>query len=152
MNVCFEPRRDLTEAVSRLCELDGVGEWTAQYIAMRALGETDAFLAADIGVQRGLGRERTATEDSGTDCAGRALAGRGALTPRCISGWLTRTVHKSNLMRRSTMRLRLDKYDSPVSQLLVVTDEEGQLCGRWNLPIMNRGCIGCCASIMGNMN
>ncbi len=48
----FDPRRDLTEAVTHLCKLPGIGEWTAQYIAMRALGESDAFLAADVAVQR----------------------------------------------------------------------------------------------------
>jgi AraC family transcriptional regulator of adaptative response / DNA-3-methyladenine glycosylase II len=48
----FDPRRDLSDAVARLRELPGVGEWTAQYIAMRALGESDAFLAADVAVQR----------------------------------------------------------------------------------------------------
>jgi AraC family transcriptional regulator of adaptative response / DNA-3-methyladenine glycosylase II len=48
----FDPRRDLSAAVARLCELPGVGEWTAQYIAMRALGESDAFLAADVALQR----------------------------------------------------------------------------------------------------
>ncbi len=48
----FDPRRDLAEAVARLSDLPGIGEWTAQYIAMRALGETDAFLAADVAVQR----------------------------------------------------------------------------------------------------
>jgi AraC family transcriptional regulator of adaptative response / DNA-3-methyladenine glycosylase II len=51
----FDPRGDLEAAVAHLCKLPGVGEWTAQYIAMRAMGESDAFLAADIGVQRGLG-------------------------------------------------------------------------------------------------
>jgi AraC family transcriptional regulator of adaptative response / DNA-3-methyladenine glycosylase II len=51
----FDPRRDLAEAVARLRDLAGVGEWTAQYIAMRALGESDAFLAADIGLQRKFG-------------------------------------------------------------------------------------------------
>jgi AraC family transcriptional regulator of adaptative response / DNA-3-methyladenine glycosylase II len=50
----FDPRRDLDEAIAQLCELPGVGEWTAHYIAMRALGESDAFLAADVGVQRKL--------------------------------------------------------------------------------------------------
>jgi AraC family transcriptional regulator of adaptative response / DNA-3-methyladenine glycosylase II len=50
----FEPRRDLADAVARLRTLPSIGEWTAQYIAMRALGESDAFLAADIGVQRRL--------------------------------------------------------------------------------------------------
>ena len=53
----FQPKRDLSEAVSRLRELDGVGEWTSQYIAMRAMGETDALLAADVGLKRGLSRD-----------------------------------------------------------------------------------------------
>lgn len=48
----FDPRRDLAEAVARLRQLPGIGEWTAQYIAMRALGESDAFLAGDVAVQR----------------------------------------------------------------------------------------------------
>ncbi len=48
----FDPRRDLAESVARLRDLPGIGEWTAQYIAMRALGESDAFLAGDVGVQR----------------------------------------------------------------------------------------------------
>jgi AraC family transcriptional regulator of adaptative response / DNA-3-methyladenine glycosylase II len=48
----FDPSRDLAEAVSRLRRFPGIGEWTAQYIAMRALGESDAFLAGDVGVQR----------------------------------------------------------------------------------------------------
>jgi AraC family transcriptional regulator of adaptative response / DNA-3-methyladenine glycosylase II len=52
----FDPRRDLAEAVEHLRELAGIGEWTAQYIAMRALGESDAFLAADIGLQRSIAR------------------------------------------------------------------------------------------------
>ncbi len=50
----FDPRRDLAEAVTRLRTLPGIGEWTAQYIAMRALGESDAFLAGDVGVRRRL--------------------------------------------------------------------------------------------------
>jgi AraC family transcriptional regulator of adaptative response / DNA-3-methyladenine glycosylase II len=48
----FDPRRDLAEAVTHLRGLPGVGEWTAQYIAMRALGESDAFLAGDVAVRR----------------------------------------------------------------------------------------------------
>lgn len=48
----FDPRRDLDEAVAHLRKLPGIGEWTAQYIAMRALGESDAFLAGDVAVQR----------------------------------------------------------------------------------------------------
>jgi AraC family transcriptional regulator of adaptative response / DNA-3-methyladenine glycosylase II len=61
----FDPRRDLAEAVTLLCELPGIGEWTAQYIAMRALGETDAFLAGDVALQRKFagGGERPSAEE-----------------------------------------------------------------------------------------
>ena len=48
----FEPSRSLEDAVARLRTLPGIGEWTAQYIAMRALREPDAFPAADIGLLR----------------------------------------------------------------------------------------------------
>src|SRR5579863_5172131 len=61
----FDPRRDLDEAVAKLRRLPGIGEWTAQYIAMRALRESDAFLAGDVAVQRALavdGRRPTPRE------------------------------------------------------------------------------------------
>jgi AraC family transcriptional regulator of adaptative response / DNA-3-methyladenine glycosylase II len=44
----------LDDAVARIRELPGVGEWTAQYIAMRALREPDAFPASDLGVRKAL--------------------------------------------------------------------------------------------------
>jgi AraC family transcriptional regulator of adaptative response / DNA-3-methyladenine glycosylase II len=50
----FERDGDLEAKVARLRELPGVGEWTAQYVAMRALREPDAFPAADVGLQRAL--------------------------------------------------------------------------------------------------
>jgi AraC family transcriptional regulator of adaptative response / DNA-3-methyladenine glycosylase II len=36
--------------------LPGVGDWTAQVVAMRALREPDAFPASDLGLRRALGR------------------------------------------------------------------------------------------------
>lgn len=50
----FGPRRSLDEAIAQLRALPGVGEWTAQYIAMRELREPDALPAADIGLMRAL--------------------------------------------------------------------------------------------------
>lgn len=38
------------ELIRRLCELPGVGPWTAEYIALRGFGEPDAFPAADLGL------------------------------------------------------------------------------------------------------
>jgi AraC family transcriptional regulator of adaptative response / DNA-3-methyladenine glycosylase II len=49
----FRPFGTIEEAITRLRALRGVGEWTAQYIALRALRETDAFPASDIGLLRG---------------------------------------------------------------------------------------------------
>jgi AraC family transcriptional regulator of adaptative response / DNA-3-methyladenine glycosylase II len=46
--------RGLDEAVQRLRAIRGIGEWTAQYIALRQLREPDAFPAADIGLVRAL--------------------------------------------------------------------------------------------------
>lgn len=51
------PGRELPEAVARLRSIPGIGEWTAQYIAMRQLREPDAFPTADIGLLRALERE-----------------------------------------------------------------------------------------------
>jgi AraC family transcriptional regulator, regulatory protein of adaptative response / DNA-3-methyladenine glycosylase II len=50
----FSPRETLEAAVAKLRALRGIGEWTAQYIAMRALREPDAFPAADIGLLRAM--------------------------------------------------------------------------------------------------
>jgi AraC family transcriptional regulator of adaptative response / DNA-3-methyladenine glycosylase II len=41
--------------LNRLCEIPGIGKWTAQYVAMRALGEPDAFPAGDVGLMHALG-------------------------------------------------------------------------------------------------
>lgn len=49
----FRPSASVEEAIARLRAIPGVGEWTAQYIALRALRETDAFPASDIGLLRG---------------------------------------------------------------------------------------------------
>ena len=43
---------DRAEALAVLSELPGFGPWTTQVIAMRALGDPDAFPAADLGVRR----------------------------------------------------------------------------------------------------
>lgn len=46
---------DVAEAMRRLEELPGIGPWTAQYVAMRALRFPDAFPASDLGVRKALG-------------------------------------------------------------------------------------------------
>ncbi|HLK34675.1 MAG TPA: AlkA N-terminal domain-containing protein, partial [Terriglobales bacterium] len=51
----FEGVVDCEEFLARLCEIPGIGRWTAQYVAMRALGEPDAFPSGDIGLLRATG-------------------------------------------------------------------------------------------------
>jgi AraC family transcriptional regulator, regulatory protein of adaptative response / DNA-3-methyladenine glycosylase II len=51
----FEPGSidSIDESIAQLRAIRGIGEWTAQYIALRALREPDAFPATDIGILRG---------------------------------------------------------------------------------------------------
>ena len=49
------PNADIEATLERLRALPGVGEWTAQYIAMRALAWPDAFPHTDLGVMKALG-------------------------------------------------------------------------------------------------
>ena len=48
----LDPGADRLEVRRRLLELPGIGEWTAGYIVMRALGDPDTFLAGDLGIRR----------------------------------------------------------------------------------------------------
>ncbi len=48
----FRPFGNIEETVARLRTIRGIGEWTAQYIALRAIREMDAFPATDIGLLR----------------------------------------------------------------------------------------------------
>jgi AraC family transcriptional regulator of adaptative response / DNA-3-methyladenine glycosylase II len=46
----------LEELVESVTAIDGLGAWTAHYLALRA-GEPDAFPATDLGIRRALDRE-----------------------------------------------------------------------------------------------
>ncbi|MEU7651321.1 AlkA N-terminal domain-containing protein [Micromonospora taraxaci] len=47
------PGVDREEAVRQLVALPGIGPWTANYLAMRALGDPDILLSTDLAVRRG---------------------------------------------------------------------------------------------------
>jgi AraC family transcriptional regulator, regulatory protein of adaptative response / DNA-3-methyladenine glycosylase II len=58
----FRPFGSIEETIARLRAIRGIGEWTAQYIALRAIREMDAFPASDIGLLRSvasMGHEKT---------------------------------------------------------------------------------------------
>jgi len=56
----LEPESDVDATIGALTALPGIGAWTANYIAMRALRWPDAFLAGDIVIQKALGESRPA--------------------------------------------------------------------------------------------
>lgn len=50
----FGPSATVEEVIATMSRIRGIGEWTAQYVAMRALRFPDAFPAADLGVRKAL--------------------------------------------------------------------------------------------------
>ena len=50
--ILFTAIDNVEEFRARLLEIAGIGEWTAQYISMRALSDPDAFPASDLGLLR----------------------------------------------------------------------------------------------------
>jgi AraC family transcriptional regulator, regulatory protein of adaptative response / DNA-3-methyladenine glycosylase II len=69
--LALDPGCDRAEALSVLAGLPGFGPWTTQVIAMRALGDPDAFPVADLGVRR-------AAESLGLPSSPAALTARAA--------------------------------------------------------------------------
>ena len=51
----LHPSVDIEATMAKLRELPGVGDWTAQYIAMRALRWPDAFVAGDVALHKAMG-------------------------------------------------------------------------------------------------
>jgi AraC family transcriptional regulator of adaptative response / DNA-3-methyladenine glycosylase II len=56
----LEPEGDVDAAVEALLRLPGIGAWTANYIAMRALRWPDAFLAGDLVVLKAMNEAQPA--------------------------------------------------------------------------------------------
>jgi AraC family transcriptional regulator of adaptative response / DNA-3-methyladenine glycosylase II len=71
----MRPGMNLEEAISRLKTVRGIGDWTAQYIALRALRFPDAFPAGDLGLQKAVMESGRLSE--------KQLTGRAA----CWSPW-----------------------------------------------------------------
>jgi AraC family transcriptional regulator of adaptative response / DNA-3-methyladenine glycosylase II len=83
----FGPRASLEEAITTLRRLPGIGEWTAQYIAMRELREPDAFPAADIGLIRAMA-DGTGIRPSAASLAARAESWRPWRAYAAIHLWI----------------------------------------------------------------
>jgi AraC family transcriptional regulator, regulatory protein of adaptative response / DNA-3-methyladenine glycosylase II len=55
--ISFDGVIDCGAFLKQLCSIRGVGKWTAQYIAMRTVGDPDAFPSGDLGLLRALNLE-----------------------------------------------------------------------------------------------
>ena len=82
----FSRGASLEEAIAKLRALPGIGEWTAQYIAMRELREPDAFPAADIGLMRAMATPTAGVRRRPNCWRAPSAGGRGAPMRRCICG------------------------------------------------------------------
>jgi AraC family transcriptional regulator of adaptative response / DNA-3-methyladenine glycosylase II len=72
----FRQVGSIAEAIDRLKAIRGIGEWTAQYIALRAIREMDAFPATDVGLLRGAAGMDRASPMSSTILLDRAESWR----------------------------------------------------------------------------
>jgi AraC family transcriptional regulator of adaptative response / DNA-3-methyladenine glycosylase II len=98
----FEGVVDPEAFQAKLCEIPGIGEWTAQYVRMRALGDPDAFPSSDLGLLRASGLT------SVRELERRAEAWRPWRAYAAMYLWSlaseARTTHKSPLARSRSVR------------------------------------------------
>jgi AraC family transcriptional regulator of adaptative response / DNA-3-methyladenine glycosylase II len=54
--IAIDPGSDPAELRAKLLAIPGIGPWTADYIALRALGDPDGFLPSDLGIRHAVAR------------------------------------------------------------------------------------------------
>jgi AraC family transcriptional regulator of adaptative response / DNA-3-methyladenine glycosylase II len=59
--IVLRPGADVEATMERLCKVPGIGPWTAEYVAMRALSWPDAFPATDLGIKKALAKINSST-------------------------------------------------------------------------------------------
>ncbi len=77
----LHPSADIETTMTALRTLPGVGDWTAQYIAMRALRWPDAFVAGDVALHKAMGLQKLELPLSPTKTAAAAVAASQAWRP-----------------------------------------------------------------------
>src|SRR5262245_14536030 len=109
----LRPFETLEPTVAKLQSLPGIGPWTAQYIAMRALGEPDAFPASDLGLLRAMARREGRPTPS--ELLKRAEAWRPWRAYAAMRLWLQPSI--GSRRRRPPVRQGRDPVDSESSIL-----------------------------------
>src|SRR5437016_4130469 len=54
--LALDPGADRNETYQQLLQVPGIGDWTAGYTVMRALGDPDPFLPSDLGIKKAVAR------------------------------------------------------------------------------------------------
>ena len=113
-------RPDPERAIAALQQFPGLGDWTAQYIAMRALRWPDAFPAGDLGLLKASG----VASPAGSATRPRPGAPGGPMRP-CISGRpvVPRYPHHGDLQSDRLARGSAT-ISSPVGELVLTSDGE----------------------------
>lgn len=96
----FSRSANLEETIVKLRSLPGIGEWTAQYIAMRELREPDAFPAADIGLLRAMA-SADGRRPSPAELLARAEAWRPWRAYAALHLWVAGSPHAAATRRRN---------------------------------------------------
>lgn len=89
----FDRGAPLETALARLGELPGFGAWTAEYVALRALGHADAFPAGDIALRRAAGNGQGVLSER--ELASRAEAWRPFRAYAAQHLWTTASLSRS---------------------------------------------------------
>ncbi|WP_425307896.1 AlkA N-terminal domain-containing protein [Ammonicoccus fulvus] len=92
--VDLSPGADRAQARAALLDVPGVGPWTVEVVALRGLGDPDAFPAGDLGVRHGLARLELTEADSARWRPWRAYAVQYL--------WASDTEHEINRLARPT--------------------------------------------------
>ncbi|MEL1265101.1 DNA-3-methyladenine glycosylase 2 family protein [Pseudoxanthomonas putridarboris] len=74
--VDFRAERTLEDFTARWVALPGIGPWTANYMALRALGHPDAFPADDLVLQKAVPAKPASAKAGGERMTARALTAR----------------------------------------------------------------------------
>ena len=72
LETLMSPATPPEDFIAALCELPGIGPWTAHYIAMRALGWPDAFPPNDVAVLKAMQRLHGSTGQRAADTIAQA--------------------------------------------------------------------------------
>ena len=147
----FRPFGTVEEAIARLRSIRGVGEWTAQYIALRALRETDAFPGERLGLLRGAA-PRAGARPTPADLLQRASpGGPGGPTPPSTSGPRMRDEQAAReVVMAEMLRLLVDRTETPIGELMVIRGHRGT-AARPRLDDYEDRLLQLCAALRGRL-